>query len=302
MWLQETKKFPSVPVGVCESLEGTGKLGAVGVGTRLSVAWYPKRPQNLPYFNAHQYNHLSEGWQVLRRKHAHWRPVFLSSWKAPMSCYQGQTQNWGGREENLLQAEESALIQSLNFELVQMWSIFKPEETKLFLTGTFLFFCHQLGWRFIGNEKAVSLSFSSPQIWANLNKFRPNYNLPYAHLHRTLLPVVWKSHSFVGHKRVLYSHILTQPFSIPAFHVLWNSSWTGNPKLLHSFVALYIPLWTWSVLFVYYTWQMPTHWSRGKEHSTVFSTLLLLQLYFLAALFVHTCLLLHETSPVLSGK
>lgn len=151
------------------------------------------KDQKLPHFSLHQYNNLME---VGKDSEESMLTRDLSS------CLLEKLQGLAPRGKPRTEEAEKSLLKmrissyrEFKLELVQKCGIFKPEETKLFLTGTFLFFCHQLEWRFIGNEKAVFLSFPPPQIWANLNKFRPNYNLPYAHLHRIPLTRKYKSHT-----------------------------------------------------------------------------------------------------------
>lgn len=64
VWLQETEKFPSVPLGVCGRQVNWVQCG-LGGG---SQGHGNPKDQKLSHFNALQ--HLDEGWQGLKRKHA----------------------------------------------------------------------------------------------------------------------------------------------------------------------------------------------------------------------------------------
>lgn len=145
------------------------------------------KDQKLPHFSSHQYNNLME---VGKDSEESMLTRDLSS------CLLEKLQGLAPRGKPRTEEAEKRLLKmrissyrEFKLELVQKCGIFKPEETKLFLTGTFLFFCHQLEWRFIGNEKAVFLSFPPPQIWANLNNLDPT---TIYHMHTStgsLLPV-----------------------------------------------------------------------------------------------------------------
>lgn len=71
-----------------------------------------------------------------------------------------------------------------------MCGIFKPEEAKLSLTGTFLV-CIFVSWKGDSQEMKIYVFLSCPaprsvKIWINLD---PAINWPYAHLHR--IPLAW---------------------------------------------------------------------------------------------------------------